>query len=571
MRRLAEMLPVQFRVLYRQFLLRIFDFEALSIQADIPRFLGQFASVLVFCSLIGALGMLTSGDANNGPEAASAFPWRIEQSLISGMMFVTGLIAVVSWDSIFPDRRDVMVLAPLPLTTRPILFAKISASASLVGLGILALNFATGIVWPLLLGSQHNAYWGWFQSFAAYWFTMAGASLFVFFSVLSVQGITALFLPRRLFLVISGALQITAFALVFGGYFLEPSLATPAAMGLAENHWVLACNPTFWFFGLFNQINGTLPEPFMWLAWRAWIGLAIVVLGAILSLTLCYWRTMRKTVEEPDLIPGSRRLRFTPRFGSSLLGAVVLFCARSILRSRQHRLVLSFYFAVISSIALFWLRIELSTREYIPLSADYLVATLVMMAFAIFGLRNTFSLPISLTANWIWRTTQLSPPEKYIGGTRWSLLLLAVLPVWLISALLSIRLRPISHIVTHLAVLILVGWILVELALIGLSKVPFTCSYLPGKVHFQVMLWSGLALMVVFALSAAELEFPALADRSRCIVMLVFLAIAALALYWFNRHRAKNLCLLFEELPVEAITTLWLVTRASPGAASSRT
>ena len=38
-------------MLYRQFLLRVVDLEALSIEADIPRFLGQFAGVLIMISL----------------------------------------------------------------------------------------------------------------------------------------------------------------------------------------------------------------------------------------------------------------------------------------------------------------------------------------------------------------------------------------------------------------------------------------------------------------------------------------------------------------------------------------
>ncbi len=39
--RLWNRLPLQFRLLHRQFLLRVVDLEALSIEADIPRFLGQ--------------------------------------------------------------------------------------------------------------------------------------------------------------------------------------------------------------------------------------------------------------------------------------------------------------------------------------------------------------------------------------------------------------------------------------------------------------------------------------------------------------------------------------------------
>ena len=50
-RRLIERLPLQFRLLYRQFLLRVIDLESLSIEADIPRVLGQFAAILITISV----------------------------------------------------------------------------------------------------------------------------------------------------------------------------------------------------------------------------------------------------------------------------------------------------------------------------------------------------------------------------------------------------------------------------------------------------------------------------------------------------------------------------------------
>ncbi len=560
MPKFAELLPLQFRVLYRQFLLRVVDLEALSIQADIPRVLGQFASVLILFSLAGALGLLMSdGTLRATPEASLSFAWRAEQALISGMMLVVGLIAGVSWDATFPDRRDVMVLSPLPVAPRMILFAKVAASAALVGLAIVTLNFATGVAWPLFLGSQHDSNWGFFQSFAAYWLTMVVASVFLFCSVLMVQGFTALLLPRRLFLRLSAILQIAAFALVFAGYFLTPSITTPAAMAAPEIQWVLAWSPSFWFFGLFNQLNGSLPISLGWLARRGWMGLGVVVSGAIASLLLCYLRTMKKTVEEPDLVPGARGWHWSPRFGNPLQTAIVLFSGRSIARSRQHRLALAFYLALIFSIALSWLRIELSSAALRAVNADFLISTFMMMGFAVFGLRSVFSLPISLTANWVWRLAQLRPSEKYIVATRSSLLCLAVVPVWIISALLSLSFRPWHHVAAHLAVLAFVGWVFTELSLVGLYKVPFTCSYLPGKVHVQIMFGCFLLLLFVFAMLTGEFELPSFNDRFRYVCMMSVLGAVALGLWTFNRHRAKSAVLYFEEIPPEVITTLGLV------------
>ena len=54
----AHRLPLDFRVLYRQFLLRVIDLEALSIEADIPSYLGQFAGILIMISLCHAFGLM---------------------------------------------------------------------------------------------------------------------------------------------------------------------------------------------------------------------------------------------------------------------------------------------------------------------------------------------------------------------------------------------------------------------------------------------------------------------------------------------------------------------------------
>jgi hypothetical protein len=114
-------------------------------------------------------------------------------------------------------------------------------------------------------------------------------------------------LTRKVFLRLSAILQVAALALFLGVYLLQGTVVSLAALDAPQNHRLLASSPSYWFFALFNQLNGTLPPALSWLAERAWIGLAIAVSGAVASLLLCYLRTMRKIVEEPDLVPGSRR------------------------------------------------------------------------------------------------------------------------------------------------------------------------------------------------------------------------------------------------------------------------
>ncbi|HEX4757657.1 MAG TPA: hypothetical protein VH308_06730 [Terracidiphilus sp.] len=558
-RKLRDRLPLEFRVLYRQFLLRVVDLETLSIDADVPRFLGQFAGVLMMFSMIQALGLFI-----HPIKSAADFRgmlWTVEQRMIFTTMLVAGLFSVISWDAIFPDRRDVMVLSPLPIHLRTILFAKMAAAGAVLGLALLALNFAAGFALSLILGGIPR----FLLILAAYFFTMAGASLFVYGSVLTVQGLIALLLPRRFFLRLSALLQIAAFGLILCVYFLDETITSPAVFATPENQRLLAWSPPYWFFALFNQVLGTLPANLAWLADRAWAGLAIAVPGAVASLLLCYLRTMRKTVEEPDLVPGSRRSHWAPHFGSQLQTAVLQFSIRSLMRSRQHRVVLAFYLGVGFAIALTFIKHEGSLFAYPrTLSPGFLVATFAMMSFAIIGLRSVYALPVSLTANWVLRTTQLTSSDRYIAAAHRSLLLFAAAPVWIASALIAITYRPLSQAAEHLVILALLGLILADLNLLGFYKVPFTCSYLPGKSNIQFSFWVFIIVIVPLTLLGAIRELRALSHPIHYMYVVAALVLVAAGLRSMNRLRTKSAVLYFEELPEEVITTLRLMTLPPP-------
>lgn len=573
MRKLIESLiarlPLDFRVLYHQFLLRVIDLEALSIQADIPRFLGQFAGVLMMLSMIHTVGFYVSLVSTRSPQDFLAVSWYFEHYFIATMMLVVGLFTVIAWDSTFPDRRDAMILAPLPIASRTVLFAKIASSCSIWLLAVLTLNFASGFVLPLVLGYAHGGLFGFLRYLAAYWFTMIAASSFVCGSVLTVQGLTALLLPRRLFLRLSAILQLAAFGLFLGVYFLQPSLSSPPVLAEPGNQWIFASSPSFWFFALFNQLNGTLPPALAWLASRAWIGLGVVTAGSSASLLLCFTHTMQKTIEQPDLVPGARGFHWAPRLGNSLTTAIGYFTLRSLIRSRQHRVAYAFYLAIVCAIALSVVRGSLTARAPAPLTSGFLMSTFMMMLFAIVGLSRVFALPISLTANWVLRIAQLRPTEKYFAATRQALLWIAVLPWWIVSAVLSLSFRPAHQVVAHLAILAVLGSILADISLIGFFKVPFTCSYLPGKSNIQYVFWFFAMVIIPLVASGANHELHALNHPRELARLSAGLLAAALALWAFNRHRAKSAVLYYEELPEEVITTLGLLSPrsfAAPGA-----
>src|SRR5262249_34078496 len=165
------------------------------------------------------LGVILTSGAARGGSAGLMLIWAEEHFLIATTLLAVWLFAGVSWDSIFPDRREVMVVGPLPGRTRTVLLAQAAAGAGAVGLAIGVLNALTGLAVPLffqdaprirslfdamaLMAGRMPETESWFPStvrlFAAYWITVLSAGAFTFCLVVSVQGFAQL-LPRQKFL-----------------------------------------------------------------------------------------------------------------------------------------------------------------------------------------------------------------------------------------------------------------------------------------------------------------------------------------------------------------------------------
>ncbi len=572
MRRLARFLlsklPLEYRVLCRQFLLRVVDLEALSIEADIPQFLGQFAGVAIMLSIVHSV-IAWAYFAPMSMQERFAYACHFEQYLIATMMLAVGVFAVISWDAVFPDRRDIMVLSPLPVTARTILFAKLGASGGILGLEILTLNILSGFVWPFVLGLPGGWVQGFLRTLAAWWLTMIACSLFMFSCALAIQGFGALLLPRRLFMRFSALVQVSAFATIVSVYFLQGTLTSPAALAAPQNQWLLASSPSFWFFALFNQVRGVLPPELAWVAQRAWMALGLSLLSGLLSLLLCYLRAMKKAAEEPDLLPARHGFHWAPRLGGGLQAMITLFSLRTLLRSRHHRVILAFYLSIVFALALSATHRAIVAGQPRAFSNELPYLTNLMMVLSVIGFRKVFSIPISLTANWVLRTTQLNPSVEFVAATRNTLLLFSVAPVWIVSAALGLSFRPLSMVADHLLVLMLIGVILVDLSLIRFHKVPFTCSLLPGSTNFQLVFWAGFAGFVLLAIFEISCEMPALHNPHLYVWLVGGLSVIAAALWGINRHEARSAVLYFEELPDEVITTLHLLMPPSPAVASN--
>jgi hypothetical protein len=568
----------QFGVLYREFLFRLVDREVLSAgaQGDANKLLGRLAAILVLTGIPFGVAALGIGDSRESQRMKLVAAWGIEHALIATTMLIVGLFAVLSWDSAYPDRRDALVLGPLPIRASTIFLSKIAALAVALSLTVAIFNAPSGLLLPIALAPHESTPLDWllslqfYRSMAAYWITMFAAGAFVFCAVLVVQGVAGQ-LPRRLFLRVSAFLQLAAFCAFLAGYFLEPSLASQSAISAEANRRLLLWLPSYWFLGLFQQCNGSLDisaRPVLLdLANRAWIGLGVVSLTSALALLLSYFRTLCKIVEQPDIVPGSRRFHWLPRFGNSIAIAITQFSIRSLIRSRRHRVLVSFYSGIGFAVVILFLKTPVA-RNFAAVSAGdtwhrvnspLLASSFVMLCAWILGIRSAFAIPLELRANWIFRITQVRPAAQYFAAGRRAAYALALAPAWCASAVFFLSVWPCPQALGHLAVMVLLGVTIVEWWLYSFHKIPFTCSYLPGKSNLHITFLLCLLLGLNATLWSADWERRALSDLSRYAWIVAALGISA-TVAWLRRAREDrvNADLRFEEDLPPAITSLGL-------------
>ncbi len=482
------------------------------------------------------------------PEGSIALAWLYDAH--SGMYRHDGAMAGYTSDAFFSPAGDYAVVVLANIGPDLFQFASVLGEhirERLTGQRAISLNTA---VVPASKGGVLDL----FRLLFAWWITMFAAGAFIYCCVLGVQGITAQLLPRRIFLRVSSYTQLAAFGIFVVVYFLEPKLVSPADLALPQGSTFLEWSPSYWFLGLFQQLNGSpaLPE----FARRAWIAIAIALCITASTYSLAYFRTMRRIVEEPDITPASTGLNLIPRFGNAFATAIGQFSVKTMLRSRQHRLLLALYFGVaFASTILFKKSDEAAQTWAEPLQLGPICSTIVLMLLAVVGMRVVFSLPIALRANWIFRVTEFPDGPACLQARRRALYAISVFPVTLASASVLFSIWPWQPAAKHLLVLFLVGVIVAELCLHGTQKLPFTCSYLPGKSNFNISFLLCSLLLFTVTMKAGQLERDALQNTAGYITILAILAALAVTIRYSAQRMARSSdgSLQFEEIADPAI------------------
>ncbi len=157
---------------------------------------------------------------------------------------------------------------------------------------------------------------------------------------------------------------------------------------------------------------------------------------------------------------------------------------------------------------------------------DALVWTLLwtpmtMVFLSIPAIRLALSMPLDLRANWIFRMAEDvdGRAEVAAASVRTVLALAVALPIAAIAPLQwwVMGRGAIGAWLVEAAI----GWLLAEFLMAGWSRVPFTCSYLPGKGFFPQMCVKAFAAYVTFTFATGLMLRASVHDHRVAMVLAV--------------------------------------------------
>ena len=108
-----------------------------------------------------------------------------------------------------------------------------------------------------------------------------------------------------------------------------------------------------------------------------------------------------------------------------------------------------------------------------------LAIPLVLMFFAVFGLRAGFAIPTELDANWVFRLVQPTVRDS-VRASRWLILLLGVVPIAIVWLPVTLAMWPVQTAIGATMLTLTTGMLLTEFALGNWTKIPFASAHAPA-------------------------------------------------------------------------------------------
>lgn len=527
-----------FIVLWRAFLSQFLASESVSSEVQLRRTIIWVVSFLVTPVLYLTAIVLPTFEIVRLVAAARQTPEMIEQMLaglsvlyVSYSMITTGLITAFVWDALNFERRDAMILGPLPVSGVTVIAAKLAALVTfLLGVSVLV-NVSAGVPYALVTGGNDGldqTLW----HLAAYLAGTIGGAVFIFSLIITARGILLLLVGCRLAASVGTMLQFTFVSGVLC-FFLVPAAIgnnRPIFVAATATDWL----PTNWYFGLFEQIRGSTRPEIVELSRRALLALPVSVGGAIAVTILCFRRQLQSALasEQPSgfspLFQVRRTISQWIAGTDDVARGVLEFVLMTLSRNGEQRA----YIGIGGAVAVAVVGVALS-RNFDGAASLMQPRTIVLWIPLVFGywiaigLRASFFLPSEIRAAWAFHVNTGGGNPSYWSGVRAAMIQVVLLPAVALNAIVISPLLGWTVAAWHTLVVSSVLIAMVELLSLTTDFVPYTQVYEPGHARLKTRWPLYLLGMFFVAYVPVRLELELL---HRPLSILLFPAGAALVI-----------------------------------------
>jgi hypothetical protein len=467
---------------------------------------------------------------------------RAEKTFYLGFATIaSGVLTIVAWSSLLPDRRDTLILGALPVEPRTVVAAKLLALGGYLGLVALAMHAVGAVFWGSILGDSVSLAFS-VRGIAAHVVASSAASIWVCLAVAATQGLTLAMVGPRLFRRASTLLQVVLVGLLVFCLASLPTLNTSIVDTLAggpkAQPWILSMPPV-WFLGVYEWILGTSDPALLALARRAALAIAAATLATVVSYPLAYRRLMVSVVET-----GSEPRNALGRVVQAMLvgaagrhpaaKAAAAFFTSTIARVERQRFVLAIALGLAVAWGLPGLRTSASSTEPV---ASLLALPMAAMMFLTAGLRISASLPADVRAAWLFDVHYVSRKHSRRALER-TMFAVGVLPAVALSSPVYWYLWGGAVALIHALVMVALGIALIELLIWHCDGMPCGQPWTPARMDFgrRWPLYLAVFLLVVAVIPRVELLLFR-HDTAAVLVVATLLALAMGVRYASAKHQ----------------------------------
>ena len=524
------------RTLGKHFFKKFFANDAMSFEAETQTTVVRALCTVAVPPFFVCCMVLTLGGVQS--------PWTIASQHYLFVLYsftLMGCLAVVQWQTVFPDRLDFLILLPLPLSIRTMFLAKLTAVSQFFGMFLGAANLCAMILIPL--GSGHHLP----RHFLAHAIAVNCAGVAATLAIMTIEGLAICLLPESWFRKTMPVLQTLLVGVLLLMAFCLPYLALQLPGIFTRDLHFALCFPPLWYLALYECIvDGPTATHVVWILAQisVWSLLGLMMLMAILY-PAAWAKRKRAALEGTRAKNEALVLGFGDLLHKAILRtpqkrALFHFITQTISRISRYHVYIAVYFGVgLASCFASALAIEMKGQKlhFIASTAGLHAVMPLLLFWIIVGLRGAFLLPADLSARWIFRMVAIDPSTAVSVAKTW---------VWICSL-------PVIFAV--IGVLALQGWgyrllsiqlvygvgsslLLTEASFLFHGSIPFTRPRLPGRTSLPLTLAVFLFSLPAFLESVLWLEK---ATEAKPWVIILVIAGTLIVLLSLNRFRQTEI------------------------------